>query len=248
MIPREDSDLIPFILAADPDDLGLLVDYITDSGKGRLSLENQTMSTLIAAKARGKFSIAERMLVAHEFQLFGGNTFANIARKGQGVPYAEILGDVASRLKAKPTEDATLGELEDSVLQAMLEKAWGQMSPQEQEEFVRSSGVKVGGLGQAALAALIALIKANGFRSYQFAAIVANAVARQILGRGLAFGAMAPVMQGMAALAGPLGWAVTALWTGYDLASPGYRVTVPCVIQIIYMRRKHLSVDADRNS
>ena len=93
-----------------------------------------------------------------------------------------------------------------------------------------------------ALAAIIAAISASGFAAYKLAAVLANTVARQLLGRGLAFGATAPFLQGMSVLTGPIGWAITAVWSAYDLASPGYRVTVPCAIQIAYMRKKMQSV------
>ncbi|EEF26257.1 conserved hypothetical protein [Ricinus communis] len=42
-------------------------------------------------------------------------------------------------------------------------------------------------------------------------------------------------------LLGPIGWVVTGLWSIADLASPAYRVTVPCVIQIAYIRQKTLA-------
>jgi Ubiquinol-cytochrome C chaperone len=50
-------------------------------------------------------------------------------------------------------------------------------------------------------------------------------------------------MRSISAFAGPVGWAVTAIWTAFDLASPAYRVTVPCVVQLAYMRQKMKSGD-----
>ena len=88
------------------------------------------------------------------------------------------------------------------------------------------------------MAALQVAIKASGFGSYKLAAVVANAVAKALLGRGLAFGATAGMMRTISVFAGPIGWAITAIWTAFDLGSPAYRVTVPCVIQIAYMRQK----------
>jgi len=45
-------------------------------------------------------------------------------------------------------------------------------------------------------------------------------------------------MRGIGIALGPIGWAITAVWTFADLSSPAYRVTVPAVIQIAYMRNK----------
>jgi len=240
---RTDDDLIPLLSAASPEDLSVLVDYVTDSGNGRLSLENAVMSKLIAAKARNVFAEDDRLLLAHEIQLFGGNTLANIARGGQGVLYKEISEDVASRLKVMHSSEDPVAVLENSLLETIAARAWEKMTDEEKAAFVKSVGIaKTVGIGPGALTAIIAAIRASGFAAYKFATVVANTVARQLIGRGLAFGATAPFMSGMSVLAGPIGWVVTAIWTAFDLTSPGYRVTVPCVIQIAYMRKKWQSV------
>lgn len=240
---RTDDDLIPLLSAASPEDLSVLVDYVTDSGNGRLSLENAVMSKLISAKARNGFTENDRLLLAHEIQLFGGNTLANIARGGQGVPYKEISEDVASRLKIMHRSEDPVAVLENALLETIAARAWEKMTDEEKAAFVKSVGIaKTVGIGPGALAAIIAAIRASGFAAYKFATVVANTVARQLIGRGLAFGATAPFMSGMSVLAGPIGWVVTAIWTAFDLTSPGYRVTVPCVIQIAYMRKKWQSV------
>ena len=44
----------------------------------------------------------------------------------------------------------------------------------------------------------------------------------------------------MAVFAGPVGWAVTAIWTIFDIASPAYRVTIPCVLHIAMLRQKYI--------
>ncbi|MNG29300.1 hypothetical protein D3C84_1147080 [compost metagenome] len=61
-----------------------------------------------------------------------------------------------------------------------------------------------------------------------------------LVGRGVVLAGGAGLSRGLAVLAGPVGWAITGLWTAFDLASPAYRVTVPCVIQIGHMRQKML--------
>lgn len=239
---REDEDLIPLVLAASPEDLGILCGYITDNGKGRISLDNSIMSKLVAATARDAFTEQERLLIAHEIQLFGGNSILNRMR-GQGVVYREVLEDVASRLKVTFATGDPASVIENAILVTLAARAWGKMTDEEKVSFVKSSGIDMGlGVGPAALAAIIAAISASGFAAYKLAAVLANTVARQLLGRGLAFGATAPFLQGMSVLTGPIGWAITAVWSAYDLASPGYRVTVPCAIQIAYMRKKMQSV------
>jgi uncharacterized protein YaaW (UPF0174 family) len=70
------------------------------------------------------------------------------------------------------------------------------------------------------LVAIQAVIRVAGFAAYRLAVIVANAVARALLGRGLSLAANAALTRTIGVFAGPIGWALTALWTAVDVASP----------------------------
>ena len=50
--------------------------------------------------------------------------------------------------------------------------------------------------------------------------------------------ANAALTRSLCVFAGPIGWVVTAVWTLLDIAGPAYRVTIPAVIQVAYMRAK----------
>ena len=91
---------------------------------------------------------------------------------------------------------------------------------------------------QAMIAAIQIAIKKGGFAAYKLAVIVANAVCRTLLGRSLSFAANATLTRWLSVFAGPIGWAITTIWTAIDIAGPAYRVTIPAVIQIAYMRTK----------
>lgn len=239
--PREDADLIPLVLKASADDLSVLVGYITNNGDGRISLDNAVMSELVAARARAQFTESERLLIAYELQLFGGNTLVNLFRRGKGVTYREIVMDVAGHLKVAYRENDPVAVIENGILVTTAARAWETMSDAEKQEMAASMGLQGAGVGPVTLAVIIAALRAGGFAAYSYAAIAANAVARQLLGRGLVFAANAGLMRGVGALLGPIGLVVTGFWTLADMASPAYRVTVPCVIQIAYMRQKQLS-------
>lgn len=234
-----DSNLAQVLDTADVEDLGVLIDYITDKGDGRISLSSDTCKALTDAKASGAINDASRALIAEELQRFGGNSLFNLIRGGAGVTYREILIDVASHVKAEVGRNSTCAEIELSVLEAVLKQSLAKMTEPEIAELFKEFGsTYAAGSGPAVAAALIAAAKLSGFGIYKFSAVVANAVAKAILGRGLAFGAAAGLMRGISVLTGPVGWAITAIWTIFDLGSPAYRVTVPCVIQIAYMRQK----------
>jgi len=234
-----DPNLAKLLSTADVDDLAVLIDHITDKGDGRISLSSDTCKTLTEAKSTGRIGETTRALIAEELQRFGGNSLFNLMRGGAGVPYKEILCDVASHVKAdfKPKNDCA--QIELAILEAVLAQSVAKMTEQEKADlFAEFGGIYKPGAGPAVMAALQAAITASGFGAFKLAAVVANAVAKAILGRGLAFGATAGMMRGISVFAGPIGWAITAIWTAFDLGSPAYRVTVPCVIQIAYMRQK----------
>ncbi|MEX6315002.1 hypothetical protein AB6G19_16160 [Providencia manganoxydans] len=43
-------------------------------------------------------------------------------------------------------------------------------------------------------------------------------------------------MRVMSILSGSIGWAMTGLWTAIDIGSAAYRVTIPAVIQVAFLR------------
>ena len=232
----DDHDLIDVIHSADESDLAILADFITDNNKGRVSLDTVIRGQLDTFK-RNETLKKNADLLIKEIQEFGGNSIANFLR-GNGVRYREIVEDVANHMKVSVEKKDNVEDLELKILLAVAIKSMENMSAEEQRDFLNNiSGGKVL-FGPGLLAALQAAILAGGFGSYILATTVANAVARQLIGRGLAFAANPVLMRAIAAVAGPIGWAITAIWTAYDFASPAYRVTVPCVVQIAYMRQK----------
>lgn len=81
--------------------------------------------------------------------------------------------------------------------------------------------------------------------AYKTALIVANTVWKILFGHGLSFAANRTITKGISVFAGPIGWAITGAWTLVDLSGPAYRVTIPAVIQIAFLRqlnnnRQHL--------
>ena len=63
-----------------------------------------------------------------------------------------------------------------------------------------------------------------------------NAVLTAIFNRGLTLGGNVLLTRTASILTGPIGWIITGLWTMVDIAGPAYRVTIPAVIQIAYLR------------
>ncbi|EIK95516.1 hypothetical protein PMM47T1_17060 [Pseudomonas sp. M47T1] len=222
---------------SDVEDISALVNYLTDNGEGRLALDGDICKRLIAARNAGRYSLGDHEIIAKEIRLFGGNSLLNLFRK-DGVPYDEIVRDVAKHLKVNFGNDS-ISVIEQEILGKILSRAFEEMSEEERRAILEELGVaNFSTAGPAAAIATICAAKAGGFATYKLAAIVANAIAKALIGKGLTFAATGQLMRSISVAIGPIGWAITALWTAADLASPAYRVTVPCIVQLAYMRQK----------
>lgn len=233
-----DPDLADVLISASDDDIGLLIDVITDNGKGRISLSSSVCRQLSAAKNR-KITEFERGLVAEELTRFGGNSFMNLFRGGNGVAYKELVTDVAAHVGVPKGEQGDCAKMEMAIISKVLAQSLDRMSEEDRTTFFESLGAFYRpGMGAAEMALLLASLASTN--AYRMAAMVASATMRSVIGRGGLIGGAAGLGRGLGVLAGPVGWAIAGLWTAYDLASPAYRVTVPCVLQIGQMRQKML--------
>lgn len=230
-----DKDL-SFLAKCRNEDLKVLADYLEK--KGGITAELSLSEAYRTHYPNNCKELAEAM--ADELQRYGGNTFANLIRGG-GVSYNKILIDVAKKLKVNFNKDSRVERIEELLLQKICTDALEKMSEEDLRTVVEEQGlpidyqiVKAG--KNTLLPALLTLITAGGFSSYKIAVIVANATARMVLGRGLTFAGNAMLTRTLAIFSGPIGWIITAAWTLFDIASPAYRVTIPCVIHVAYMR------------
>ncbi|GAA7072587.1 hypothetical protein VN0416_08100 [Helicobacter pylori] len=80
------------------------------------------------------------------------------------------------------------------------------------------------------------------------AVIVANAVAKTILGRGLSLAGNQVLTRTLSFLTGPVGWIITGVWTAIDIAGPAYRVTIPACIVVATLRLKTQQASEDKKS
>lgn len=124
----------------------------------------------------------------------------------------------------------------------ILTDALGNMTQDELKQLAEATGIEnTSGITPETIAGLFqAVFRAGGFKSYQLTLIVVNAVMKALIGRGLSFAGNAALTRTMAILTGPIGWAITGIWTAIDIAGPAYRVTIPAVIQVAALRQKFL--------
>jgi uncharacterized protein YaaW (UPF0174 family) len=239
-----DNNLI-FLHNADSADLKVLVDYITKQKDGETRwTEGLTITENYKTYYPNQLQFMAED-IAKELQLFGGNTFMNLLR-GEGVSYRELLTDVCDKMDVNYNPDASIEMIEYNLLQKILIDSLDNMDVEDLKKMIEEMNLPNQGFGkQAMIGALQIAIKRGGFNSYRIAVIVANAISKALLGRGLTLAANATLTKWLSIFAGPIGWSVTAIWTAIDIAGPAYRVTIPSVIQIAYMRIKMNSETAD---
>lgn len=242
------ADLTTVLQVADAEDLSVLADYITDNGAGRLSLDSGINKQLSACNKHQIFTLDDRNLIAKEILLFGGNTVANIYRSIFGsdatISYLELVQDVAKKAGANISKCNSVPEVEQAILFRYFTQAYDQMSAEERKQTLDELGIAsmeaMFTAGKSAAAGRLAsIVMSKG--SLRFAAMVANVLSQQLIGRA-AIGSAGFMAQRLTVLAGPVGIAVAAMWTLGDLSSPACRVTLPCVVQVAYMRQKYLAV------
>ena len=229
-----DKNLNPVLESASDEELQFLVDLILNKMSNYLDINDAYK------KYRPRHSMYADV-IAQEIRCYGGNTFANILRGGEGPSYSEIVCDVAKKLKIDPDRYQYLDGVEEAILMYILKESVEKMSPAEREEILR----EIGESGNAAtlsadgtVMALMGIFKLGGFKSYQLAVIVANAIAKAVLGHGLSLAGNCLLTRSLSILAGPVGWIIGGLWTAIDIASPSFKVTMPAVIYIAMLRKK----------
>ena len=215
------------------EELEVLVKLILD--KGALT------ETLTGSEEYEKYKPDHKRYVNRikkELSEFAANSFATLFR-GHGVSYREMLIDVCKKTKTPFNEKSSLERIENALLEKVLEDTWENLSAQEKEDLFKDTPMgDIGGMGAGAL---IGIFRTEGFASYQLTLGIVNAIAKAILGRGLPLVANAALARALGVLTGPIGIALTALWTAIDIAGPACRVTVPATIYIAALRRIHQS-------
>jgi len=240
---RKDDDLA-FLQYCTEDDLQVLARYLTHDkdGEPRITSELLDDQDFKAHSGHAEQYKCCWHLIAGELQHFGGDTFVNVFRGG-GVFYKEVLSDVCDKLKVKFGKTDSVYEIENKLLDKFISDSWEKMSAEQKEELLKGVGLdgKLG--GAAGLLALQAALRLGGAASYKVSIMVASAVAKMFAGRALAVVAGGGVLRGLAILGGPIGLAITTILTVPAISGAAYRVTIPSVIQISYMRRAYEEQD-----
>ena len=234
-----DRDLNPVLEAATNVDLEVLHDIIV----------GRDTNDLTSHKAYKNHHPDHRQyadLIANEIREFGGNTFRNIFRSG-GPAYIEVARDVAKYLKVKVSDDDDIETIEAAILSMIIMASLDDMPEETRAAVMAEIGRKelAVAAGPVLAMAVQAVLRAGGFASYKLMLIATNYVVKAAIGRGLAFAANAALTRALGVAIGPVGWAATGAWTIITLGDPAYKVTVPSVIFVAWLRVAQTSVKCD---
>lgn len=242
IVYREDPNL-EFLLYCSNEDLKVLVEFLIKDKNGEIRFTESLTAEARFKSCGGKY---QRIwdLIAGELQLFGADSIATALRGGKGVLYKEILEDVCKRLKVNYNPRSAIAKIEQNLLFKIIEDSLENMTDGEKREFAEQMNLNISQLSPAAITgALQIAIQAGGFTAYKLSMIVANSVAKYLTGTGLSLAVNSSLARGISVFAGPIGWVFTGILTLPLITGPAYRVTIPSVIQIAYMRQKYLNRD-----
>ena len=227
---KGDETLVALLLNADKNDIDLLIDYITPDGKFNFSQSDRVKKALRDGKNSEAVDEETLRLLIRELQHFGGNTVMNLFRRN-GVSYSEIVDDVASHLKIKVARNAPVKEKESLIIDAVFASSWNKMSDDDRRQLLRDMGISTS----------ISLDKLSRMELplLQRAAMVASGLAQIATGKALPLIAGLGIGRVLGVLTGPVGLALTGLYTAYDISNPAFRITLPCVVQIAWIRLKN---------
>jgi len=236
---RKDPDL-EFLRKCENEDLKTLSELLIYNQYGGKRIAGELNNAERFLNCRGHYTRVWD-LIATEIQLFGGDAIINCCRVRRGILYRNILINVCKKLRVNFSKRASIEKIEEHLLAKVIEDALEKMTEEEKRDLATEMNI-VGNIGQVGgqglTAVLQGLIKAGGFRSYQVALRIANAIARAVTGRGLAFGVNAGLTRVLSILAGQVGWIAQAVLLIPIITGPAYRILIPVTIQVAYMRQK----------
>ncbi len=234
-----DTDLTPVLENASNEELQILHDIIVDR-----DTEELTGHRLYKEFYPDHQKYAD--VIADEIREFGGNTFHNLLR-GEGPEYIEVVRDVARKLDAPFADHHGVVEIEHSILTTVITKSLEKMPDEERRAFLKEFGMtNLSAAGGLSAMAVQGLLRAGGFASYKLMLIVVNTVVKAAIGRGLAFAANTALTRVLGVAIGPVGWVATGLWTVVSLGDPAYKITIPSVIYVAWLRVSQRAVQCEK--
>ena len=236
---RTDIDLV-FLRYCSNTELRDLCDMLTHDEKGNLRLSEKLTNkdTYIENYPHNCQAIWQD--IALELQLFGGNTFLNLFRQGRCPSYESIVYDVCKQLNVEVGVHDTTEEMERALLDKVTEKMLDELTPEQLKEIMNKLEIRKRTYTKQAVMAALLLTRRINLRLYYYVmSYILRMATNMLIGRGVLMAGFGLMSRGLSVLMGPIGWILLSGWTAWDIAGPAYRVTIPAVLQIAFLRLKY---------
>lgn len=232
---------LEFLQYCKTEDLQILVDYLTKNKKGNFHITEKLTESKEYQSYYPKNLPKMWQEISKELQRYGGNTLVNFIRD-KGVPYKEIVMDVATKINVNFDKNESVEQLEVKIIFQLLEQSTNKLGKEQLKVFLQEfdidcSEVKDEELKNYAIGKIKHSFYSNDINKYNLTSIVANQTAMALLGRGLSFSPKLVNDLTKSLYIGIFG-IISAILLTLKLLSPNYNITIPSVVQIAYMRMK----------
>ena len=238
-----DPDL-DFLQYSEQEELDVLVNYLIKLPNGKKRFNSRLMQY---ERVDAHYPNHHKYwnLIAAEVQHFGGHFFANFIT-GNGVPYRSILERVCRKSGIEYCSEKSTEKLEILLLSKILMDSMKKMGSEELQGFMKELKINPHDYTRNTLSKDIKkIIRREKIKPRIVGVLLASSIAKLAISKTMKFSLLKGLKIGAnkvfwgktaALLTGPFGVALTTTWILNDLAKPDYRMMVPIVIQIAYMR------------
>jgi hypothetical protein len=233
-----DHSMYEYLSSMSATDIDGLVDILTDFGLGRTSLDANIKKTLVLARhdpRPNRYGDQHLKLITNELQHFGGHSVANLVRNLRKKPplsYESIVDSVHVRLNGKDTKAKTIETKEREIALALYGPPSDTLSLKERIEL--STTMKV-------LGGFFYIEESSNIKDFLKGGRFAD-IARKSAGTLGTLGTLALRVT-------PLVLATSsAAFAGNKLSAEAYRITIPFVAEMGWIRLKFDRCSEDPDS
>ena len=230
-----DKDL-RFLSSCENEDLRVLCDILTHDRLGNIRITEQLTSTDEYNRNYPEDMLFLVPQISNELLKYGSNTLATFWHN-EPDSYETVLRRVCKQMDVRTMEQESVAKMEHNLLTTLCQDTLNKMSERELRLLANENGIPDKTLTRQALtAALLMAIRTSRAVLTRIAARVIQYIVEIITIRGVATAGIETATRAVGGVLGPIGWIALGAWTVYDISSPAYRVCVPAVLQVAYMR------------
>lgn len=165
----------------------------------------------------------------------GGHDIANLFRGFTGPTWLVVAQGAAKAMGVEYLSYWDISRLEEEIFVRSFQLLLSQMTPVQLVELranLLAQGVEQpdavidalkNGVPGASAAGLILALRATGFGAYKGLIMIAQALSKAVIGRGLQFATGPLLMNALKIALGPVGWVVSAAITAVSFGGPAYK-------------------------